>query len=42
MAKIRSKAMLRLARGQSPVRHSFSAVMIYLEDYYISELNFDL
>ena len=41
MAKIRTRAMLRLARGQNPIRHSFSDVMIYLHDYYLEELRFE-
>lgn len=41
MAIIRLYALRRLAKGQQPRRYSFSDVMIYLEDYYLNELNFD-
>ena len=41
MAIVRLYALRRLAKGQQPRRYSFSDVMIYLEDYYLNELNFD-
>jgi hypothetical protein len=41
MALIRLRALKRLARGQDPVRHSWASVMVYLEDYYIQELEFE-
>lgn len=40
MAIVRLYALRRLARGQEPKRYSFSDVMIYLEDYFVEQLNF--
>ena len=42
MAQVRANALQQLADGWEPRRYHFSSVMIYLDRYEVSELEFDI